>query len=228
MGPKKTENQKIVADDILRYKKNKFAQTLALIGLVFNVLYFLLLYAMPKLLNATTDAEGNPLFMSKSILIGVSVLLTLIVLLAVFLSSEGVKGYNKTYSIVLLVVAVWQIIRIFGYPLYGLQNDLFVAKDSLHSIGYFGYYPTSSTPLFVILLIYLIASATCFVASAVWGYIVAKRLEIFQKKLDNNEISLETVLKEMDKEDERQASNTLAEASVTANEIKLVEEDKNA
>ena len=38
------ENQ-VIKHDILRYKKNKLAQSLAILGLVFNCLYFMLLYA---------------------------------------------------------------------------------------------------------------------------------------------------------------------------------------
>ncbi len=204
----KTPNQMIIADDILRYKKNKLAQTFALLGLVFNCLYFLLLYAMPK-----TEF--------RTITIGFSVVLTLITLLAIFLSSEGVKGYNKKYSIVLLVVAAFQILRIFYYPLKGLQNNWFVSLDSLHLIGYFGAYPTTSTPFFVILVIYLVASAACLIASAVWGWIVAVRLEKFQKRVDNGEIDIQKVIKEMDEEDEqaKKAEVKAAQEPVVSEEV---------
>lgn len=200
----KTEKQLIIADDILRYKKNKLAQTLALLGLVFNCLYFLLLYAMPK--------EEF-----RTITIGVSVVLTLIVLLAIFLASEGVKGYNKKYSIVLLVVAAFQILRIFYYPLKGLQNNWFVSLDDLHKLGYFGAYKAfeSSTTAFVILVVYLALSAACLIGSAVWGWIVAVRLEKFQKRLDSGEVDIKQVIKEMDAEDEaKKAAQPVASEEV--------------
>jgi xanthine/uracil permease len=187
----KSKNQQIVENDILRYKKNKLASSLALIGLVFNCLYFMLLYAMPKEDFRTFE-------------IGFSVILTLVVLLTIFLASEGVKGYNKKFSIVLLVVAAFQILRIFGYPLKGIRENLFVAADSTHTIGYFGVYPTSSNVFFTILLVYLIASAACLIASAVIGWIYAVRLEKFQKDLDSGVISVETALKEFDKEQSTQ------------------------
>lgn len=202
----KTANQLIIADDILRYKKNKLASSLALLGLVFNCLYFLLLYAMPK-----TEFQTAAM--------GLSVVLTLVVLLTIFLSSEGVKGYNKKFSIVLLVVAAFQILRIFYYPLKGLQNNLFVALDSTHTIGYFGVYPTTSVPFFVILVIYLVASAACLIASAVIGWIVAVRLEKFQKRIDAGEIDINKVIKEMDEEDARLKKESAAKpAGITAAE----------
>lgn len=178
---KKTLNQQIIADDILRYKRNKLASGLALLGLIFNCLYFCILYAIPEQ-------------SMRSILIGVSVLLTLILLLTVFLSSEGVKGYNKKFSIVLLVIAAFQILRIFYYPLNGLRND------TLKGIGYFGYYPESSGFYFAMMVVWLVASAACLIASAVLGWIYAARLEKFQKKLDSGEISVEKTLQDMEDE----------------------------
>lgn len=189
---KKTANQQIIADDILRYKRNKFAQMLAILGLVFNCLYFMLLYAIP----------GNSM---KTISIGISVILTLVLLLMVFYASEGVKAYNKTFSIVLLVVAAFQILRIFYYPMRGLNGT---DGASLTGIGYFGYYPTDSKPYFVILLVYLVASAACLVAAAVVGWIYAARLESFNKKVEAGEISIEDTLKQMDAE-EAQAAETV-------------------
>ena len=184
---KLTPNQQIVADDILRYKKNKLAQIFAILGIVFNCLYFCLLYAIP-------DEK------MWKIGLGVSIVLTLILLLVVFLSSEGVKGYNKKFSIVLLVIAAFQILRIFYYPLNGLQ------ANSLNGIGYFGYYPdNSSIVFFIIMVIWLCASSACLIASAVLGWIYASRLAKFQKAVDKEEISVEQTLKDMDAEDEANA-----------------------
>lgn len=195
--------QNIIADDILRYKKNKLASSLALLGLVFSCLYFLILYAMPR-------SE----FFTFSI--GASVLLTLIVLLVVFLSSEGVKGYNKKFSIVLIVCAAFQILRIFYYPLKGITDNLFVSSDSLHTVGYFGYYPEGSSFFFTMMVIYLVLSAACFIGSAVWGWIVAVKLEKFQKKLDNGEVDVMAAIRKVDAEEE-------AAINSATNEVKEVQ-----
>lgn len=202
---KKTVNQQIIADDILRYKRNKLAQILAILGLVFNCLYFCVLYAIP-------DSD------MRKMTLGFSVILTLIVLLMIFLSSEGVKGYNKKFSIVLIVIAAFQILRIFYYPLNGLIND------SLTGIGYFGYYPENSGFYFTIMLVYLLASAACLIASAVLGWVYAVRLQKFQKKLDNGEISVEATMAEMNEEDAvaaeqaRFAAEALAAKSIQTDE----------
>lgn len=193
-------NEQIIANDVMRYKKNTLASALALLGLVFNCLYFTILYAMPKSEFTTIS-------------IGFSVLLTLVVLLTIFLSSEGVKGYNKKFAIVLLVVAVFQILRIFYYPLMGIRDNLLIDADSLHTIGYFGYYPhDSSAFFFTLMLVYLLASAACLIASAVWGWIVADRLEKFQAKLDSGEADVMEAVRQLNAEEEAQNKNNVQAA----------------
>ena len=220
---KLTANQQLIADDILRYKKNKLASTLALLGLVFNCLYFLLLYAMPREEFTTIN-------------IGLSVVLTLVMLLTIFLSSEGVKGYNKKFSIVLLVCAAFQILRIFYYPLKGIANNWLVASPvkngGMDYIGYFGWYPSftdpKSTVFFILMLVYLVASAACLIGAAVWGFIVATRLEKFQKQLDNGEISIEKTIKEMDVEDEAVAAEVQAPSQDVNAEKELTGDEEPA
>ncbi|MCH5148863.1 MAG: hypothetical protein J1G05_05850 [Clostridiales bacterium] len=207
---KLTPNQQVVADDILRYKKNKLPANLALLGLVFNCLYFMLLYAIKEPNSKFAELE-----------IGISVILTLFTLLVAFLASEGIKGYNKKYCIVLLVLAAFQIFRIFGYPLYGLNKNLL-------KVNYLWFNPTSSTLEFVILVVYLCASAVCYILSAVFGYLRTVRLENFEANLANGSINVEATLKALDEEEIRQAENVISEANVTESELNLVKEDENA
>lgn len=190
----KTPDQITISHDIMRYKKNKWAQVLALLGLVFNCLYFMLLYA-----------ENDKYF--YKITIGISVILTLIILLATFLSSENVKNYNKTFSYVLLGIAAFQILRIFGYPLYGLKNKILTA-------GYFGFYPTpeQSGIIFTIFVVYLVASAACLTGAAVIGWVQATRLEAHMKKVESGEVDVMQVIKRMDEKDSSNAVHTVSDA----------------
>lgn len=209
---KLTPNQQIVADDILRYKKNKLPANLALLGLVFNCLFFMLLYAVKV---SVVDGEATRF---SDMTMGFSVILTLFVLLIAFLSSEGIKGYNKKFCIVLLVLAAFQIFRIFGYPLYGLKNDML-------KVPYFSFNPTTSTAEFIIMVIYLCASAACFIASAVIGYFNCKKLENLEANIANGTIDIDATLKALDEEDERQAANVVSEINISDSEKKLVEEE---
>lgn len=203
---KRTPNQEILRTDIKRYKSNKFASSLALLAIVFNCLYFCLLYSFRDKFFGTWR-------------LGVSVILTLVVLLFTFLSSEGIKSYNKKFAIFLLVLAAVQIIRMFGLPLEALKFDKSngVAADKMGgalNMRYFGI-DLSPAASYTIMVIWLAASAACLVASAVIGYINSVKLENFNKKIENGEIVIENVLADMDNEDAvaAEADNVLAETT---------------
>ncbi len=204
-----TNNQKIVQDDILRYKKNKFAAMLALLALVFNCLYFMLFYSVNQ----------NTLY---TMLIGGSVILNLLVLLMGFFASEGIKGYNKKFSYLLLGLGVVQFVRIFIYPTIGMANGW------LEGNFYFEI-PMSSAANGTFFIIYLALSSACFIGSAVHGYIVASRLEAFQAKIDSGEINIDETLKEMEENggapsaEESGAAASVAETAVVAEEPVVTE-----
>ncbi|MDE5728624.1 MAG: hypothetical protein K2I20_00415 [Clostridia bacterium] len=191
---KRTPNQEIIHSDILRYKTNKLPATLALLAIVFNCLYFCLLYGFQS--NFFNNWQ-----------IGVSVIITLFSLLITFLSSEGIKGYNKKFCIALLVLAALQIIRIFGIPFQALRYDTAngitgVSENAALYTRYFGV-DLSPWACFLFLTIWLCASAACLISSAVIGYINCARLESFNKKIESGEVSVEKTVKEMDEEDEK-------------------------
>ena len=75
-------DDRIVKRDRMRYTKNTLSSTLALLGIVFDVLYFVSIYQ---------SDVGTYYY---NILIGASVLYNLIFMLMAFLSSEGVKNYK--------------------------------------------------------------------------------------------------------------------------------------
>lgn len=185
----KTVNQKIISGDVLRYKKNKLAAAFALLGLAFNCLYYTVLYCMSERTFYTN-------------LIGLSVLVNLFVLLAAFLSSEGVKNYKKHFAVLLLILAAIQIIRIFIYPLKVLEVEVPEGKTFYEITGanYFGANLTASATT-TIMIVYLAASAAFFVLAAVWGYVVAVRLEKFNAALESGEINVDATLKAMEREE---------------------------
>ncbi len=179
------EKDTILQNDILHYKKNKFAGNFALLALVFNCLYFTMLYAIHS-----ADIYKP--------LIGLSVIVNLLVMLAGFFCSEGIKNYNKKFSIALFVLAAVQIVRIFVYPLTGMVDGW------MQGNYYFGA-QMSTAGNGVVLIIYLVASAACFIVAGINGLLVALRLEHFDKKLQSGEISVEKELAALD-EAERTSS----------------------
>jgi len=78
---------KEIKKERLNYTKNTISSGLALLAIVFNVLYFVSIYR---------SDVGNYYY---TWVIGLSVLTNLIFMLVTFLCEEGVKKYKLSYSI---------------------------------------------------------------------------------------------------------------------------------
>ena len=139
--------EKLIERDRMRFTKNTLSSGLALLAILFNVLYFVSIYK---------SDVGSYYY---NILMGASVLYNLIFMLVVFLSSEGVKGYKLSFAYVLLVVAALQILRIFILPMRAHEAVVKVNKQEVLVM---------QTAQFVRIVVYLAASALCcFVAGVV-------------------------------------------------------------
>ena len=98
-------DDRTIQRDRMRFIKNTASSSLAILGILFNVFYFVSIYQ---------SDVGTYYY---KILIGVSIVYNLIFMLAVFLSSEGVKNYQKNYSYLLAVIGIGQIVRVFILPM---------------------------------------------------------------------------------------------------------------
>ncbi len=175
---KKSKNP-VIQNDIMRYKKNKFGANLALIGLALGCLYFLVLYAQVK----------NDNFYYKWP-IAIDVIYNLFFLLFVFLFSEQVKNYNRKMFPLQLVLGGMQIVRIFWLPLAGVTETAYC-----HIVGVEFTGAAITTGTFILMTVCLAASGACIIASAVIGYIRAKSVEGFVKKVEAGEVDLDAALK---------------------------------
>lgn len=196
----KAPKNKVIANDLMRYKRNKLSGNLALLALVFMCIYFMFVYKQVAGNSKTLFENGKPVY---TYLNGISVILNLVLLLAIFLSSEELKGYNKKFCYVVWVIAAVQILRIFGYPTSTLTTKLSNGRTIIDAGTY---------TLFVICLV---ASAACLVAAGVIGYISSIRLEKFKKDLENGEVDLDAALAEED----APVAEKVSEAEVTGTEV---------
>ena len=85
-------DERTVKLDRMRFTKNTSSSRLALLGIAFNVLYFISVYK--------SDVKNY----YYTILIGASIIYNLVFMLSTFLCSEGVKNYKHSYSLALLVL----------------------------------------------------------------------------------------------------------------------------
>jgi len=99
-----TQDVQTIKKDRLRYTKDSFSSTMAILAIVFDCLFFVSIYQ---------SDVGNYYY---TWLIGVSIIYNLVFLLAAFLASESVKNRKSGYSGVLILLGIIQIVRIFILP----------------------------------------------------------------------------------------------------------------
>ena len=128
--------------DRMRYTKNTASSKLALLAIVFDVLFFISIYK---------SDVGTYYY---TILIGASIIYNLVFLLAAFLCSEGVKNYKSSYSWVMIGLGIVQILRIFIIPADAHRTVL----NGVNVMG---------DAQFIRVVVYLAVSAVCLFAGAV-------------------------------------------------------------
>jgi len=158
-----TNEDRQIQIDRMRYTKNTLSSNLAILAILFDVFYFVSIYK---------SDVGSFYY---NILIGVSIVYNLLFMLAVFLSSEGVKNYKIGYSYLLVAIGALQIIRIFILPMK--------ARGAVAVIGGVETIVMESGQ-FLRLVVYLVVSAVCLVASAVVNYNKCQALKSAAEPLD--------------------------------------------
>lgn len=148
--------------DRMRFIKNSLSANLAILAIVFDVLYFI---------NVYQSNVGNYYY---NYLMGVSVVYNLIFMLASFLSSEGVKNYKKNYSYLLAGLGAGQIARIFILPLKAHGATIRIGRQMTQVMG---------DGQFITLVIFLALSAACLFGSAVTAFVRCTALEAHKKTL---------------------------------------------
>ena len=128
--------------DRMRYTKNTASSRLALLAIVFDVLFFISIY----------KSDVGTYYYTMTI--GGSIIYNLIFLLAAFLCSEGVKKYQTAYSWVMIVLGILQIARIFIIPM-----------DAHRTI--INSEPVMGNAQFIFTVVCLALSAACLFAGAV-------------------------------------------------------------
>lgn len=161
----KTEEDKIIARDRMRFVKNSTCSNLCYLALLFDVFYFVLIYRQDV---------GNYYY---TIQIGASIIYNLIFLLIVFMCSEGVKNYHKGYSYILLAVGVMQFVRIFVIPTRAHTTTMVIKEVEQIVMG--GWTYTKAVA-------YLAISGAAILFSAVINILRCNALEAHVKSLEQN------------------------------------------
>ena len=142
--------------DRMRYVKNTGSSRLCYLGILMNVLYFISIY------------KSDVASWYYQILVGASIVYNLLFMLMVFLASEGVKNYQKQYSILLCALGAGQIARIFILPLQAHQAVVKVSGAETIVM---------QNPQFIRVVIYLALSALSLIFAAVINWNKSRALE---------------------------------------------------
>ena len=140
-----------IKKDRLRYTKNTASSTLALIAIIFNVLYFISIY------DTLEELVGSYYY---TYTMGFSVLCNLLFLLFTFLCSEGVKNYKYSYSVGLIFLGIFQLVRILGYP----------SDATKVTIGQSGQAVMTQDQFTWVIICLIVSAVFCFASSLVGFY----------------------------------------------------------
>ena len=158
-----TAEERTIQRDRMRFIKNSLSSNLAILGILANVFYFVSIYK---------SDVGTYYY---SILIGTSIVYNLVFMLAVFLSSEGVKSYKRGYSYLLIVLGVIQAVRVFIIPMRAHAAEATVNGAAVQVMGDGQFYRVTA---------YLVLSAVCLIAAAAVNLIRCRELAEHLKTLD--------------------------------------------
>lgn len=159
---------KAIKKDRLRFTKNKLPANLAILAILINAFYFVSIY------------KSNSVFYYKP-LVGVSIVVNLLFMLAGFLCSEGIKNYRTMYGYILIGLAVVQVIRIFIYPMQAHSTEVEVSEGVTKLV--------MENAQFARVLIYLISSSAVLFAAGIIGIIKSKQLLNYRKEIGDEKPS---------------------------------------
>ncbi len=155
-------DEKTVRLDRMRYTKNSLASGLALLSILFDVIFFIGIY------------ESNVGSWYYNILMGASILYNLIFLLAAFLCSEGIKNYKIGYAYAMIILGLGQLVRIFIYPVKAHAATVTIQEQAV---------TVMETPQFVRCVVYLVLSAVCLFVGAYVGMTRSRQLKAHLESL---------------------------------------------
>ena len=159
-----SNNDALIKKDRLRFTKNKLSANLILLAIVANALYFVSIYS---------SDVGSYYY---KIFIGASIVYNLIFMLAAFLSSEGVKSYNMSYSYVSIILGFLQVLRVFYIPMGARIEPNPVVDAEIPTVmaeGQFWY-----------VTVCLCVSAALLVLAGIIGIVKTATLNSYQAELD--------------------------------------------
>ena len=159
-----TQEERSIQSDRMRFTKDTLSANLILVAIVLDALYFVSIY------------QSNVATWYYNWVMGASIICNLLFLLMAFLASEGVKSRKTGFTIPLIALGAFQIIRIFYLPALAHSSTVVIAGEEIVVMGDSQYLYTVAC---------LLISAVCCIVAAVISYMNNKKLAAHMQSLEN-------------------------------------------
>ena len=141
--------------DRMRYVKDSTPSNLAILAVVFGILYFVLIYKI-----------NNEYFYNFTI--GLSVVTNLLFMLLGFWCSIEVKSYHGKFGYLMIFLGLVQIVRIFIFPMKAHAAVSTVGDQTVQVMN---------DKQFITAIVYLVISAACMVGGGLLSMKNSKTLQ---------------------------------------------------
>lgn len=159
-----TQEERSIQTDRMRFTKDTLSANLILVAIVMDALYFVSIY------------QSNVATWYYNWVMGASIICNLLFLLMAFLASEGVKSRKTGFTIPLIALGAFQIIRVFYLPALAHSSTVVIAGEEIVVMGDGQYMYTIAC---------LLISAVCCIVAAVISFMNNKKLAAHMQSLEN-------------------------------------------
>ena len=160
-----TQEDRSIQIDRMRFTQDNLSANLILVAIVMDALYFVSIY------------QSDVSTWYYNWVIGASIICNLLFLLMAFLASEGVKSRKTGFTIPLIALGAFQVVRIFYLPALAHSSTVKIAGQEVAVMGDEQYYYT---------IVCLAVSAVCCIVAAVISHLNNKKLAAHMQSLENN------------------------------------------
>lgn len=158
-----TQEERSIQTDRMRYTQDTMSANLVLVAIVMDALYFVSIY------------QSDVSTWYYNWVLGASIICNLLFLLTAFLASEGVKSRKTGFTLPLIGLGVFQVVRIFYLPALAHSSTVVIAGQEIPVMGDSQYFYT---------IVCLAISAVCCVVAAVVSHLNNKKLAEHMKTLE--------------------------------------------
>lgn len=158
-----TQEDRSAQLDRMRYTKDNFSANMVLAAIVMDALYFVSIY------------QSDVSTWYYNWVIGASIICNLLFLLMAFLASEGIKSRKTGFTLPLIGLGIFQVIRIFYLPAMAHASTVVIAGEEI---------AVMDDGQYIYTVVCLAVSAVCCIVAAVTSHMNNKKLAAHLQSLE--------------------------------------------